>query len=838
MRRITRSYDPQQLRDSDGKWVNVPFDTAGLIDAFDINGTFGDAMLGLDHSGDVRFAFRELRGGRNHNREFDVDLADVEQLRDSLNELVEFRDGLLADGEDLDPRGLYDDRAWGFNDENLIELYGNGQIVVTIGHADDPWQLRLDPPYEADPDDPDDEDTDDTQAFLDSIDELWEAADTEGFLEDVPEGDAVGRASIERKFNPNQLRGPNGQWLGGDNLNLSGRVELADGERLIASDQLDPAESGGEDSFADVMFAVVETPRGREARIGVIPHDDKSKWRAGNRGATAQLDHLGVERLRSELAVANAKAKKDAAAADKIWADGGNGNDYSDSVASGTVASPWGDITYSVSLTDDEPTSWKTSINVGTDGDGTVLDPKDGRKLLQKLGALAAELDPDVERARSPENGAAAPAGGQFAVGGGRVGGGGKKPGRRRPRAKPAVPAGPLSFDGKSGSGYGIKGGDPRVRTLQAALTRLGVTDSAGKELAPDGKYGPKTTSAVKKLQSALGLKADGQVTPELLKQVTDLKQLPPTAKPRTPRKRSKSTRRSLLSAVNRALRLGVEVRHQQLFDRTYILDDIQIQRSGDGRTVEAYAAMFNAPYEVRDQHGHYMEVIDRSAFNRTLSNGAGRNALCLYNHGMSVVDGKPDPMAQIPIGTPLEIRADDRGLLTVTRYNKGDYADRLLEAIRNGAIRSQSFRGRIMRSSPERVPLRSRTGALPTITRHELGLTDYGPTPIPVNAGAEIMAVRSLNELAQDFAALDDDGRLELLRTLGVDLDGVDDEGNTSESNQDEEITAPTAGDDTPTSTEEVVELGAEDPPVMALRSASHLTRRIRAAMILRGID
>lgn len=157
-------------------------------------------------------------------------------------------------------------------------------------------------------------------------------------------------------------------------------------------------------------------------------------------------------------------------------------------------------------------------------------------------GAVAG----DVDRARSPENGESAPAGGQFAPGGGRVGGKGKrtKPRRRAPK-KPPAPAGPLSFDGKTGSGYGIKGGDPRVRTLQAALTRLGITDSAGNELAPDGKYGPKTTSAVKKLQKALGLEADGKVTPELLKQITDMKQVPPSTKPRAPRKRSKSARRA-----------------------------------------------------------------------------------------------------------------------------------------------------------------------------------------------------------------------------------------------------------------------------------------------------
>jgi peptidoglycan hydrolase-like protein with peptidoglycan-binding domain len=56
---------------------------------------------------------------------------------------------------------------------------------------------------------------------------------------------------------------------------------------------------------------------------------------------------------------------------------------------------------------------------------------------------------------------------------------------------------GTLSFDAKSGrgAGYGRKGGDPRVKKLQSALTRLGLTDSRGKKLSVDGKLGPKTTA-------------------------------------------------------------------------------------------------------------------------------------------------------------------------------------------------------------------------------------------------------------------------------------------------------------------------------------------------------
>ncbi|WP_320069762.1 HK97 family phage prohead protease [Micromonospora sp. RTGN7] len=194
---------------------------------------------------------------------------------------------------------------------------------------------------------------------------------------------------------------------------------------------------------------------------------------------------------------------------------------------------------------------------------------------------------------------------------------------------------------------------------------------------------------------------------------------------------------------------------------RTWALDDISRSRTGDGRTVTAYAAVFDQPTEVRDQHGHYHEEIDRAAFNRTARTG---RAVCLYNHGMTL-DGKPNGLLQVPLGTPLEIRPDGRGLLTVTRYNKSDTADAVLAAIDNGDVRAQSFRGRVIRSTPAgRVPRRRPGQPLPKITRLELGLSDYGPTPIPYYEGAEIVAVRSAVQLVDQ---LDDDQRAALLAAL-----------------------------------------------------------------------
>jgi HK97 family phage prohead protease len=254
-------------------------------------------------------------------------------------------------------------------------------------------------------------------------------------------------------------------------------------------------------------------------------------------------------------------------------------------------------------------------------------------------------------------------------------------------------------------------------------------------------------------------------------------------------------------------------------YDRTFVLDDIQIMRSGDGRTVEAYAAMFDAPYEVRDQHGHYLERIDRSAFNRTLTGGAGQRAICVYNHGMSL-HGTPDAMASVPLGTPLEIRPDGRGLLTVTRYNRGPFADQVLEAIRNGDIKAQSFRGRIVRSDPSGPVPKRRTGPLPTVTRHELGLSDYGPTPTPVNQGAEILAIRSAEDLYEALDSLPDEERAEILRTYLASTPDEDPDDDDLD-----EVTEPATPDQSGP--------GAEDPP--ATRSeAGHSGRLLLARRAL----
>jgi len=195
-------------------------------------------------------------------------------------------------------------------------------------------------------------------------------------------------------------------------------------------------------------------------------------------------------------------------------------------------------------------------------------------------------------------------------------------------------------------------------------------------------------------------------------------------------------------------------------YTRLYPLENIEILRTEshgpDGRpavVVEAYAAVFDQEAEIQDHEGHYVEVIDRSAFDTAIAfaarntGGLAANVKVLYNHGKTM-EGAPAPEFQLPLGVPVDIKPEQRGLLTRTRYDAEDpFVQRVLGKIRDGSITAQSFVGRIIRSDPQlRRGDRHRpdsAGNLRTVRRMKLGLREYGPVLWPAYTGAEILGVR-----------------------------------------------------------------------------------------------
>lgn len=207
-------------------------------------------------------------------------------------------------------------------------------------------------------------------------------------------------------------------------------------------------------------------------------------------------------------------------------------------------------------------------------------------------------------------------------------------------------------------------------------------------------------------------------------------------------------------------------MKQRQELVRSVPLLDYEIERGGDGRTVVAYAATFNDPYEVVDFEGHYDEILNRSVFNRTLGRGHS-GVQVLYNHGRTI-SGTPAAEFSMPVAVAQDVKAETRGLLTRSRYLKTPLGDAVLEMWREGAITAQSFRGPIIRSAPARPGPNGR----PVIERLELGLVEYGPAPFAFNSGADLVAIRSalLEDRLSALGDLTDEERAELAQALTLD--------------------------------------------------------------------
>lgn len=213
--------------------------------------------------------------------------------------------------------------------------------------------------------------------------------------------------------------------------------------------------------------------------------------------------------------------------------------------------------------------------------------------------------------------------------------------------------------------------------------------------------------------------------------------------------------------------------RTEAVHDRVVPLDDIEIldrAKGGDGRTVTAYAAVFDTPVPIADQDGEYTEQIARNAFDKSIAE-RGTRIVPFYHHARTL-HGAPSELGSVPLGKTLDIRPDGRGLLTTARYNKTDLAEQVLESIRNGDITGQSFSGAFLLSDPGPGPYFSRADGHPQlVTRQEIALLEYGPTPIPAYAAAEIVGVRAATDAGDDDREPTDDEHEQHLQDLLADM-------------------------------------------------------------------
>jgi hypothetical protein len=159
-------------------------------------------------------------------------------------------------------------------------------------------------------------------------------------------------------------------------------------------------------------------------------------------------------------------------------------------------------------------------------GDNTADESTDIEENYMSDEMVAALVETSWIEELHPRAPAGEPTGGQFEPADKQTT---EKKSQREARKSSAKPddefAGPdLAYNPnrRTGSGYGQRGGDRRVKLLQTALNKLGLRDARGNKLDVDGKLGPLTTQAVKAAQRRLGLTPTGVVTPKLLKRLAE----------------------------------------------------------------------------------------------------------------------------------------------------------------------------------------------------------------------------------------------------------------------------------------------------------------------------
>lgn len=318
--------------------------------------------------------------------------------------------------------------------------------------------------------------------------------------------------------------------------------------------------------------------------------------------------------------------------------------------------------------------------------------------------------------------------GGQFASGGSSSGkSAGKKQAAKKAPAghhqatshtapHSSAPHGSYAFDGKRGPGYGEKNGDPGVHKLQDDLVRLGFAHKGDKNLS-DGKYGPKTSAAVKAAQKALGMKQDGIATPAFIAKLKAAKALP--------------HRSSALELCVRAF--GFE------FDE---------RAAGDGRTLEGYAAVFNSPTKIRDVGGDFEETILPGAFSRSLKT---RTPILQWDHG------KDPRVGTVPIGAIQNLAEDSTGLHVRARLFDNTVVEPVRQAIEARAIKGMSFRFGVPAGGDE-WPTRDQRNV------RDADVHELGPVAFPAYDTTSV-SVRSL------LAQCDVDERRALIRELADEL-------------------------------------------------------------------
>lgn len=173
-----------------------------------------------------------------------------------------------------------------------------------------------------------------------------------------------------------------------------------------------------------------------------------------------------------------------------------------------------------------------------------------------------------------------------------------------------------------------------------------------------------------------------------------------------------------------------------------------------DGRTLEGYAAVFNAWTEIKDQMGTYRERIAPGAFKRSLGQ---RTPVLQFDHGSHPLIGS------LPLGSISVTREDRNGLFVRAKLSDNWLIDPVRDAIRDGGITGMSFRFRIVNELWGRG-----SDGMEERTISEVELFEVGPVVFPAYEQTSV-GVRSRAALS---ALQDAEVRTEIARILAAGTD------------------------------------------------------------------
>lgn len=196
---------------------------------------------------------------------------------------------------------------------------------------------------------------------------------------------------------------------------------------------------------------------------------------------------------------------------------------------------------------------------------------------------------------------------------------------------------------------------------------------------------------------------------------------------------------------------------------------------SGDGRSFEGYAAVFNSETTIDSWEGRFVEKIAPGAFKKSVRE---RTPVLQFDHGRHPMVGS------IPIGAIRKVNEDAKGLLVAARLSENWLIEPVREAIANKSINGMSFRFEVVKqdfhykgkriTDPDEV-LRLMYGRRPegeedeplVRTLREVKVPELGPVVFPAYPDTSA-SVRS-KELA---AAIADDP--EMVRRVRAGLAGT----------------------------------------------------------------